>query len=123
MKVYSGLDDKLLETMDAVKVTRINEAALRFDELTILFLPMEIERIKDVLERLGAKEKPRLATRYEDFDRFFEMLLTYKEAAGIINTGTALMAMIEIIEAWIAEHNASKRDEQEKPGSGDRAAT
>lgn len=109
MKVYSGLDDKFLETMDAVKVARINEAALRLEELTILFLPSEIERIKDLLDRLGAASRPRLAARLEDFDRFFDALLSYKEAAGIVNTGTALLAMTEIIEAWLAEHNASEQ--------------
>lgn len=114
MKVYSGLDDKLLETMGAVQVARINEAPLRFEELTILFLTPEVERIKDMLARLGAATKPRLAARCEDFDRFFEMLLQFKEAAGIVNTGTAVLAMMDIVEAWIAEHNAAERSSGEQ---------
>lgn len=106
MKIYSGLDDGLIETMEKVNVQRIAEEALRFQELTILFMASEIDRIKDVLKQLGSVNKPRLAARYEDFDRFFETLLDFKEAANMVNTGTAIMAMIEIVEAWIAEHNA-----------------
>jgi len=106
LKVYSGLDDSLLETMEKVSVSRINEEALRFEEMHILFLTPEIDRIKDTLAVLGASTRPRLAARFEDFDRFFEMLLTYKEAAGILNTGTALLALTELAEQWIEQHKA-----------------
>lgn len=112
-KVYSGLDDKLIESMDKVSVVRINEAPLRFEEMRLLFVQPEIERIKEVLERLGNAAKPRLAARYEDFDRFFETLLSYKEASGIVNTATAVGAMMDIVEAWMAEHADAERNEGE----------
>lgn len=117
LKVYTGLDDKLLETMNDVKVTRINEEGLRFEELTILFLSPEIERIKEVVGKLGNANKARLAARFDEFDRFFTMLLDFKEAAGIVNTGTALLALVEIGEAWISEHNDGERNESQNPPS------
>ena len=110
LKVYSGLDEHLLETMEPINVARINEAALRFEELTLLFMASEIDRIKDVLARLGAQSKPRFAAKYEDFDRFFEALLSFKEATGIVNTATAFMALIELAEAYIAEHKQAEHD-------------
>lgn len=110
-KIYSGLDDGLIETMEKINIQRITEEALRFQELSILFMASEIDRIKDVLKQLGSVNKTRFAARYEEFDRFFEALLSFKEAANIVNTGTAIMAMIEIVETWIAEHNAVEHNE------------
>ena len=110
-KIYSGLDDGLIETMERINVQTINEEALRFQELTILFMASEIDRIKDVLKRLGSINKARFAARYDEFDRFFEALLEFKEAANVVNTGTAIMAMIEIVETWITEHNVTEQNE------------
>jgi hypothetical protein len=116
-KIYAGLDEELLETMEPINVARISETSLRFEELVLLFLPAEIDRIQETLQRLGSTTKRRFAARYEDFDRFFETLLEFKEAQGIINTATAFTAMIEIVEAWLTEHNVTEQDEPEKSGS------
>jgi len=64
---------------------------------------------------VGTQFTTNLARRRKLSDR----LLDYKEAANIVNTGTALLAMAEIMEAWLAEHNAGERDESKKPGSRD----
>jgi len=111
LKVYSGLDDKLLETLAPVPLSRIDEADVRMETLDILFFPSEVVRVKDVVARLGraAENKPRLAARIQDFNRFFDVLLTFKEAKGILNTGTALLAMLDIVEEWLAA-NAAKQD-------------
>lgn len=105
MKSYAGLDDGMLATVEPIQVNRIDEEKLRiFDELTITFLPCEIGRIKGVIERLGKSQKERLAARIEDFDRFFEVLLTYKESSHIINTATAFLSIIEIVEEWLGRN-------------------
>lgn len=107
-KVYSGLDEKLLNTLEQAHIMRIAEEPLRFEELTILFMPSEIDRLEETAKRLGAKTKRRWAAQVEAFDRFFDALLSFKEASNIVNTGTAILAMTEIIEAWLAEHNESE---------------
>jgi hypothetical protein len=110
-KVYTGLDDGLLKTIEPVAVTRISEEGLRFEELILLFLSPEIERIETTLKRLGSVNKKRMAAQYADFDRFFETLLSFKEASGIVNSATAIMAMIEIVEQWISEHHELEPEE------------
>ena len=110
LKVYSGLDERLLETMAPIAITRIDDAQLKFEELAILFLPSEIDRMQDTLGRLGKTSRRRFAARLEDFDRFFEALLGFKEAAEIVNTGTAMLAMIGIIEQWLDEHNGDEHE-------------
>jgi hypothetical protein len=38
------------------------------------------------------------------------MLLDFKEAAGIVNSATAFLAIIEIVKHWLEEH-AAEADE------------
>lgn len=110
MKVYSGLDDAYLETLEQVELVSLKEDQLCFEELRILFLPSEIETLKDVLKRLGKATTPKtmLAARYEDFDRFFNALLDFKGAAEIVNSATAILAMTEIVEEWLAAHKQAE---------------
>jgi hypothetical protein len=55
-----------------------------------------------------------LAARYEDFDSFFETLLEFKEATGIVNTATAMGAMIEIVEQWLADQEIVETEGEAK---------
>ena len=112
-KLYSGLDDEYLETIEPVALIIPQDAPLQFQEMSLYFLPTEIGYIEDVIEKLGKTNKARFATTYADFDKFFEALLGFKEAAGILNTSTAFAVLVEISNEWI-EHNAGKQDEQEK---------
>lgn len=105
-KIYSGLDEELLKTMEAASIIRVNEETLKFEELSLLFLAPEIDQIEETLKVLGNINKRRFAAHYDDFDRFFEMLLDYKEATGIVSTSTAIMSMIKIVEGWISEQDA-----------------
>lgn len=106
LKIYSGLDDDLLAPLPPVTVARLNEAALRFEEVTLLFLPAERARITEIVARLGASKHPRLLAPLDLFDRFFAMLLTFKEVTQILNSGTALLAMCDIVDEWLLHHRS-----------------
>lgn len=116
-KIYSGLDEDALKTMENVSVVRIQESRLRFEELTLYFVPAEIDEIETVLKQLGSTAKHRFITQVEDFDKFFETLLDFKEAAGIVSTSTAFLAMIEIMAEWL-EHNAPEQEDEQEKRSG-----
>lgn len=101
-KAYAGLDEGLLDNLAKAGVVRIDRAGLQFEELVLLFLPSEIERIKDILKRLGGgQQTQRLAARVEEFSAFFDTLLSYKEATGIVNSATAFLGMIGIVQDWL----------------------
>lgn len=115
LKIYSGLDEKVLDALEPANVMRPKETALSFEELSILFLPHERERMEETA-RLLANFAKRKKVHYwlaplETFDRFFDALLDFKEAANIVNTGTAILAMMDIVEAWLAEHHSAERSE------------
>lgn len=127
-KVYSGLDDAKLATMQPVQVARFADQALRFEELVLQFLPAETERIKDVLERLGRANRHRFAADVADWDRFFDGFLSFKEATGIYNSATAFKALIEIAATHVAQLEAEAAQAQAdalsegEPGSAPAAA-
>lgn len=52
-KSYAGLDEALLDNLAKASVVRIDRAGLEFEEMSLLFLSSEIERIKETLKRLG----------------------------------------------------------------------
>jgi len=108
LKIYSGIDDATLKTLMPQQLSRLMEGQLRFEEMHLLFMPTEIARIGLLIERLDAEHKHRFAARVDDFDRFFDLLLSYKEAHNIVNSATALLAMCEIVEAHLAQQVKGK---------------
>lgn len=115
LKIYSGLDEKVLQALDPANVLRPKEAALRFEELSILFLPHEREHMDEIARLLTDRAKKARVHHWlapvEVFDRFFDALLTFKESANIVNTGTAMLAIIDIVEAWLVEHHEAEHAE------------
>lgn len=107
LKIYSGLDDLLLKTLEQPAVIRINEETLRFEELNILFIPSEAARFEEILKRLQPLAKKRLLADVSSFDMFFDALLNLKQATGIINTATAFMFLAELAEKYIAEQEST----------------
>ena len=114
LKIYSGLDEKVLDALEPANVLRPKEGVLYFEELSILFMPHELERLDETAKLLAGFAKKHKVHHWlapvEEFDRFFGTLLDFKEAANIVNTGTAILAMTDIVEAWIAEHHEAEHD-------------
>lgn len=111
MKVYSGLDDEYLETVAPVQVMQLGEAALRMEELTMWFVPSETEHLQAVMKQLGKGARLKFLAQVEAFDRFFQALLDFKEAANIVSTATAILVLTEVAERWVAEHNEAEQDD------------
>jgi hypothetical protein len=100
-KQYTGLDETTLETVDAGSLEKLRAQQLPLEMVQLLFLPEEVERLQAVVDglgRLGGGEALRYAARLADFDRFFEALLKVKEVEGIVNSATAVLRMVEIVE-------------------------
>jgi hypothetical protein len=118
-KVYSGLDDEMLRTLAPVPIKRLNEDQLRYQELIILFLPPEIARVKDVIERIGTATRTRFAARIEDYERFFNALLDFKEAKQIMNSATAVLAICDLVEEHLAELATADDDTRQEVAHGE----
>jgi hypothetical protein len=124
-KQYTGLDESLLETVDASSLERLRAQELPMEVVQLLFLPDEVAKLQAVVEALGngysngskggtgsgsgagqGKGGMRYAAPLADFDRFFEALLKCKEAEGIVNSATAILRMVEIVEEYLEKSAA-----------------
>lgn len=95
-KLYSGLDDELFKTFDPVHLGAFNERDIRFDTIELLFLPGEIERLTEILQKLGKSKRVRFAALQDQYDAFTDALMRLKESTTIFNSATAFMVMAEV---------------------------
>jgi hypothetical protein len=96
--------------VDAGSLDKLRAQQLPLEMVQLLFLPEEVERVQAVVDglgRLGGGEAVRYAARLADFDRFFEALLKVKEVEGIVNSATAVLRMVEIVEAHLADESTN----------------
>jgi len=111
LKEYSGLDEAALDSMKVSSAEQVGAAGLEFEEVRLLFLPHEVDEIERVVKRLGKGR--RWAARVEDFDRFFDALLAFKEAAGMLNTATAFVGIVEIVQEWLLSAGGESADDSQ----------
>jgi hypothetical protein len=112
-RIYSGLDEEFLETLEPVNIIAIGDQALRFEELVLLFIPPEIGRIEEVVERLGENGKVRLAVDLQLWDSFWDKFLEFKESSNVLNSSTAFALLTEIADEWLSEHNGHEHEPQD----------
>lgn len=119
-RLYSGLDDEVFKTFDPVSLGAFNEKDIRFETIELLFLPSEIERLKEIVGKLSKSKRVRLVGLIDQYDALADALMKLKDAAMIFNSSTAFLLMAEAAErysdflervaamddaAWLALHN------------------
>lgn len=98
-KRYSGLTDNAFGKVSELDIKALSVGAPQYQELVVLFLPEEQNRFLIALKEVDKKLKkniPVLAGRFEDFDRFFDAIVTLKKVKGIHNTAIALRTIAEL---------------------------
>lgn len=97
-KEYSGVDDKTLELLRNVKPISIGEANLKFQTLSLVFLPNELEDAKKCLEEALklAKADSRWISRFTEYDAWLDSVETAGSAYGVRNVATSLGIILDI---------------------------
>lgn len=99
LRLYAGLDDRMLELLEKVQPLSFNEAALEFQTVAMIFLPDEladVERAFDAARELTTGRV--MLNRFAEYDAFLDALSTAGGAHGVTNTATALMVVLRIFE-------------------------
>lgn len=117
-KMYAALDDKQLELLDDVQVGGLTEAQLDYQAITIMFLPNEAERIKEVLEQVGGAYDEKLAARMADYDRWMDAVDAVSHSFQIKNVATAVGLVLDVFENHIEDLQDGFLDEQGDPMHG-----
>lgn len=115
MKLYSGLDDKRLNLMQPVKVSPLSDAGLRFQQITMLFLPADIDRVEDALNQAQDLLENRLhvyLSSFAAYDNFMDALETVQNGYNVKNIGAALMVILETFERHLVDVEEAWWDEK-----------
>ena len=98
LKMYSGLDDKTLELMDKASPDSIGEASLQTKIVSLIFLPSDLDKAKEELEKaisLTAADERWLAYG-KDFDVYMDNIEATQASYGIKNTATAFSLIMNM---------------------------
>lgn len=104
LREYSGLDDELLHELEKIGTQSMASATLDFQVLQIVVLPDELERAKEVIEKVKKEIKGMAFTlRFGEYDKWLDTMETVGKSVGIKNTATVLMSMLDLVEKHIGE--------------------
>lgn len=99
-KKYSGLDDKALELMDKFSMLSLSEANLKFQTLSMVFLPDELEAAKKVIDeakdRVKSSDSVWLA-RMADYDAWLDEQEAVSSSYNVKNVATAVDLMLKLL--------------------------
>ena len=105
LKIYSGLDDKIMNELEKVSLEPLSEVNLDYKTLSFLFFPSEIEKVKKVfdeaVEMCSGDET--YAARVEDFNRMLDAMSKVNSAHNIKNAATSLMIILDIFENHLTD--------------------
>ena len=105
LKVYSGLDDKILDEIKKISIEPLSEVKLDYRTLSFLFLPSELERVKKVIqeavELCGGDEI--YVARLEEFDRMLAAMSKTNAAYNIKNAATSLLIILDVFENHLTD--------------------
>lgn len=118
LRLYTGLDDKVLGLLGDVSVAPLSEAQLEFQTLALTFLPDEADRARaafDAARKAAGRMDGHLLARWSDYDRAMDALEAAGAAYGVKNTATALLLVLAVFERHVDELTAGFLDEDGAP--------
>lgn len=118
LKYYSGLDDKLMQELEKVSLAPLSEVNLDFRAISIVFLPEELERVKEAFAnalKMVSGDEVFLA-RMKEYDQMMDALAKTQASYDVKNIATSLMLILDLFqrhqtdlaEGWQEEAEPSK---------------
>ena len=101
LKKYSGLDDKTLELLDKFNPFSISEANLKFQTLTMVFLPDELAAAKDIIAQAIQQSKTAdeiWLARFAEYDKWLDDQEIVSASYNVKNVATAVDIILKIFE-------------------------
>lgn len=118
LKLYAGLDDKTLKLLEQVSLDPLSEVPMDWRALTLMFLPVEVERVKDCFKRARetVKADETMLARLNEADRLIEAISDATAANGISNAATGLLLVLDVFERHITDLAAGWEERETKRG-------
>lgn len=99
MKKYSGLDDKTLELLDKFSSMSISEANLRFETVSMVFLPDELDVAQNVIDHAINLVKQADAIwlcRHSEYDKWLDAQEIASSSYNVKNVATAVDIILKV---------------------------
>lgn len=100
-KIYSGVDEAKFK-IDDLDLKSLGSISADMQEVSIFFIPKDADLFINTLKRIEKKSGSlHLVAAREDFNLFFDSVVSFKKYANIHNTATAVAKMCEIVNDFI----------------------
>ena len=121
LRLYSGLDDRQLDLLASFDTPSISIAQLEYRNLTLLFLPEELDAIlpfmEDLQKLIRGWQDVGIA-RYSAYNDFLDAMRVTSAAHNVINLAECLNIMARFVQAnaillqdgWLDQNEQVKHD-------------
>lgn len=101
--IYSGLSSELIEKLSNVDFKTIAEQRPLFKEITLMFLPEEIEDYRAICEGIleSAKSKEIFPGRINEYNEILDGIIAVKQNQKIINSTIAFFALAKVCRDYM----------------------
>lgn len=122
-RIYAGLDDRILELLDQISDSTLGEATLDFQNISLVMLPAERERV----EKAWAKARVAVAgadavwlARIDESAKLLDALDSAAQSYGVSNVAVSLGLVLDVFERHIRDLRDGYLDEdgEAQPRSG-----
>jgi hypothetical protein len=124
-KVYTGLDDKSLEALEAIGGSNLNPVRLDFKQVTFLMLPEEAAAMEAVFKDAynAVRDSHEVyVVQAKNFERFVAALAHARKVADVKNAAVALNVILNVYEDAKAEAEAAESKKREQGNANDPGA-
>lgn len=105
LKLYAGLDSITLEKLDKIEFQAISEARLDYRSVSFLFLPEELERAREIFDRIHVifgKEDVYLFSM-QKWEQFFGVISQIKSRCNLKNSAAAFTVLLDLAESKLPD--------------------
>jgi len=101
--IYTGLSTELIDKLASVNFTTISEQRVLFKEITLLFLPEEIEEMISICDGIiqATKGKTAFVGRITEYEAILEGIIAAKQGQKIINSALAFFSMARVVREYL----------------------
>lgn len=113
--IYSGLSAETIEKFESTDYATISEQRILFKEISLLFLPEEIESMTSICEGIveAAAKKTIFAGRISEYSDILEGIIAAKQDQKIINSALAFFAMAKVVREYLEGKTPSLQEAME----------
>ncbi|MBN1663495.1 MAG: ParB N-terminal domain-containing protein [Deltaproteobacteria bacterium] len=102
-KIYSGFTTEMIEKLKSSVFSTIKEEPIHYEEVSLLFLPEDLDRMKGICEDILAKSinKITFTGRITEYNSILDGMIAAKQNQNIINSTLAFFSMAKVVNEYM----------------------